>query len=177
MASTQSTRYYIINDIKSKIEENSNIKYVDLYNGQENRAEEEQSFDRPAVLIEIEQIEWDKTGHVASGINTDIKQEKKGFVRFNLHFWFHYYDYEITRFQQTDSIIQAIDKSIESMYSTTKGYRQIKKIEERQGAESTGQWIWVISYEAPAEEEGVTKGLIHKTGVSPSITVDIVENV
>ncbi|MCP3682128.1 MAG: hypothetical protein GY861_05495 [bacterium] len=177
MASTQSTRYYFITDLKAKIEENANIKYVDLYNGQDTRPQEEQSFDRPAVLIEIESIGDMNTKLVDGSVAGNTYAEKDGVLVFSLHFWFHFYDYEIARFTDTDATIQAVDKAVEGMYDPDKAYRPVKKIEERLGPESTGQWIWIITYAVPIEEEGVSRGLVTKTGVVSDISADIVPNI
>lgn len=171
MASTQSSLYYFLKDLEIVLVANTDIKHIDLYHGQDDRPEKEQSFDRPAVLIEFENIPWETTHQKVAQSN--YKYEKAGTVTFKLHILFRKYDKEIERFYKTDLLRQTIDKSIEGMQGDF--YGVTKKTSEEQQINDSLEWKWIITYETYIQEEGITKGLIAKSGVEPNITATIKE--
>ncbi len=171
MASAQSSLYYLLKDIEAVLVANTDIKHIDLFHGQDDRPEKEQSFDRPAVLIEFDTIPWDTTHQKVSQSN--YKYEKAGVITFKLHFLFRTYDKEIERFYKTDALRQTIDKSIEGLQGDF--YGVTKKTSEEQQINDSLEWKWVIIYETYTQEEGITRGLVAKSGVEPDITATIKE--
>lgn len=156
----------ILNTIKAKLGADVPVvKTFGYFNDQFAKLDDGQEppFAFPAVFLEYQDIEWDRTGQATPQSNSG--QEQKGNVRMVLHIGFWQLDHDPEAFMQT------VDEIYHKLHLLRGSYfGPMQRRGERSNHDHGNVLVWEMEFEALAQEPGAQNNMVDAEEVTISVS-------
>ena len=174
-----SVKYEIYSDIKSSLEDNvTDIKTIRIWNNQPDNEKKEKPIAYPAVFVEFQNMEWDKTllnqTHFSQETGYSKTSEQKGIFTIRLHCVFSYLEQETDIFSEMDTLIDSIFQYTQGLKGDY--YTHLRRTGETQDTNHNRVVDWIIDYETGVRQCGLkdaTLVLIAAGELTPEINTDL----